>query len=191
MQPLPSALGSPPTVSPPLSRLSVAAPGGTTPRREGFTAATLLPPLLAATRCRVGLQTSRMGVGAMLNPGIPRPLTKIAGKPHSKKDSTSKNRRSNKRKHTGWRAARPGRQTPTTTDLQGEEHSQAATRAPSLRTGSEPSRPAPARPTGRYDLWLESPRMEQRAGRHPTASRVSTGRQSAPQTARTALLRPR
>ena len=65
--------------------LSAAALGGTTPRRDGFAAATLLPPSLAATCCRVGLQTSCMGVRAMLNPGIPRPLTKIAGKPHSKK----------------------------------------------------------------------------------------------------------
>ena len=51
--------------------LSAAAPGVTTPGREGFAAATLLPPSLATTRSRVGLQTSCTGVGVMLNPGIP------------------------------------------------------------------------------------------------------------------------
>ena len=71
--------------------LSVAVPGATAPGREGFAVATLLPHSLAATHRRVGLQSSCKGVGATLNPGIPRPLTKITGKPHSKKDSTNKN----------------------------------------------------------------------------------------------------
>ena len=57
----------------------------TTPRREGLAAATLFPPLLAVTRCRVGLHASCMGVGAMLNPVITRPLIEGAGKSHSKK----------------------------------------------------------------------------------------------------------
>ena len=65
--------------------LSAAAPRGTSPEREGFAAAALLPPSLAATRCRVGLQVSCTGVGAMLNTGIPRPLTEIIGESHSKK----------------------------------------------------------------------------------------------------------
>ena len=54
--------------------------GGTTPRREGFAATTLFSPPLAVTRYGVGLQTSRMGVGAMLNPIIPRPLIEGVGK---------------------------------------------------------------------------------------------------------------
>ena len=51
----------------------------TTPRREGLIATTLLSPPLAAARCKVGLQTSCMGVGAMLNPVTVRPLTKSTG----------------------------------------------------------------------------------------------------------------
>ncbi|XP_066324542.1 uncharacterized protein [Miscanthus floridulus] len=57
--------------------LSAPSGGGNTPRREGLAAATLLPPSLAATCCSVGLQTSYMGVRVMLNPDIPRSLTKI------------------------------------------------------------------------------------------------------------------
>ncbi|XP_066311673.1 uncharacterized protein [Miscanthus floridulus] len=57
--------------------LPAVAPGDTTPGRERFTAATMLPPSLVATRYRVGLQTSCTEAGAILNPGVPRPLTKI------------------------------------------------------------------------------------------------------------------
>ena len=64
---------------------SAAAPGDITPGREGFVAATLPPPSLAVTRCRVGLQVSYTGVRAMLNPIIARPLTKSADKSHPKK----------------------------------------------------------------------------------------------------------
>ena len=57
----------------------------TAPIREGFAATTLFPPSLIATRCRVGLHASYMGVGAMLDPIIARPLTKGIGKSHHKK----------------------------------------------------------------------------------------------------------
>ena len=53
--------------------------GSTTPGREGFTATTLFPPPLTAACCRVGLQTSCMGVGAMLNPISVQPLSKSIG----------------------------------------------------------------------------------------------------------------
>ena len=51
-------------------------PGGTTPEREGFAAVALFPPSLTAVCCRVGLQVSCTGVGAMLSPVIARLLTK-------------------------------------------------------------------------------------------------------------------
>ena len=54
-------------------------PGSTTPRREGLAATTLFPLPLAMAHYRVGLQTSCMGVGAMLNPVTVRPLIKSAG----------------------------------------------------------------------------------------------------------------
>jgi len=41
---------------------------GTTHGGEGCTTATLLSPPLIATRCKVGLHSSHMGGGAMLNP---------------------------------------------------------------------------------------------------------------------------
>ncbi|XP_066316669.1 nucleoporin NSP1-like [Miscanthus floridulus] len=69
--------------------LSTADPGSTTLKREGFAAATLLPPSLAATRYRVGLQISCTGVGATRNPSIPRPLTESAGKSPSEKAQTT------------------------------------------------------------------------------------------------------
>ena len=68
-------------------------PGSTTPRREGLAATTLFPPSLAVARCRVGLQTSCMGVGAMLNPVTVRPLTKSTGQSYSKKDSIARLKR--------------------------------------------------------------------------------------------------
>ena len=72
----------------------------TTPRREGLAATTLFPPPLAATRYRVGLHASCMGVGAMLNPIITRPLTESVGKSHSKRLNGERLKR-NKEKHTG------------------------------------------------------------------------------------------
>ena len=68
---------------------------GTTPGREGFAATTLFPPPLIAMRCRVSLQTSRMGVGAMLNPVITRSLTKSAGKSYTQKNSIAKETKKN------------------------------------------------------------------------------------------------
>ena len=41
---------------------------GVAPRGEGHTVTTLLSPPLVAMRCKVGLHSSRMGGGAMLNP---------------------------------------------------------------------------------------------------------------------------
>ena len=75
-------------------------PGGTTPGREGFATATLFPPPLTATRCRVGLQVSYTGVGAMLNPVITQPLTESVGKSHSKKTQQQKIKK-NKEQRTG------------------------------------------------------------------------------------------
>ncbi|XP_066311347.1 nucleoporin NSP1-like [Miscanthus floridulus] len=135
--------------------LSATPSRGNTAGREGLAAATPLPPSLTATRCSVGLQTSYTEAGAMLNPGIPRSLTKITGKPHSTKTQPARIKAA--RKHTGWRVARPRRQAPTTMDLWAENRSQAATRAPSLRMGSESSRPAPAWPAGRCDPRLGTP----------------------------------
>ena len=74
----------------------------TTPEREGLAAAILLPPPLIVARCRVGLHASRMGVGAMLKPVIPRPPTKGAGKTHSREKLNGKRLERNKREHTGW-----------------------------------------------------------------------------------------
>ena len=85
--------------------ISTADPGGTTPGREGFAAATLLPLSLAATRCRMGFQVSCTGVGAMLSPGIPRPLAEGMGKSHSNKNSASKGPKGNGERRTGRRAA--------------------------------------------------------------------------------------
>ena len=42
--------------------------GSTTPEREGLAATTLLSPPLAMARYKVGLQSSRIGVGEMLSP---------------------------------------------------------------------------------------------------------------------------
>ena len=49
---------------------------GTTPRGEGRTAATLLSPPLVVTCYKVGLHSSCMGGGAMLNPVSIWPLSK-------------------------------------------------------------------------------------------------------------------
>ena len=75
---------------PPLPPYQQPTRGGTTLGRKGFTVATLFPSPLAATRYRVGLQVSYIGVGAMLNPIIARPLTESAGKSHSKKTQRRK-----------------------------------------------------------------------------------------------------
>ncbi|XP_066333331.1 uncharacterized protein [Miscanthus floridulus] len=74
--------------------LSAVDPGDTTLGREGFA---------TATCCRVGLQTSCIGVRATLNPSIPCPLTESERESPSKKAQSAEYQ---KEKHIGWRAAR-------------------------------------------------------------------------------------
>ena len=59
--------------------------GGTAPEREGLAAATLLSSLHATVCCKVGLQSSHMGVGAMLNPNNICRCQKGMGQSHSEK----------------------------------------------------------------------------------------------------------